>query len=386
MLYAKKLKKNDLIGVCAPASPVDRESLNKGIRFLKKLGLQIILGKNIYQRNHYLAGTDEQRLDDFNTLLKDDNVKAIFFARGGYGTARIAPFIDYEWIRKHPKIIWGFSDITYLHIAIFQKTGLITFHGPMVSSFGNEKVDEITKNEIYQLFSPSIRTYDETISPLHVLVEGKSTGRIIGGNLSLIVRTIGTPYEIDLKNKILFIEDTGEKLYKIDFLINQLKQSKKLDELAGVVIGDFNDVFIEDKEILNKFYEDEKPTQQNVENEREKNKQNKYVQKQNVSKEIYEKKGNLEENNEHQLVKNETTTISHQNQLKLQMDKSAIHRQQLEQQLLNQLFYHYFKDLQIPVMSGFKIGHCFPNFAIPFGAHAKLCTRNKQLIIEPGVK
>src|SRR5690625_640176 len=105
MLYAKKLKKNDLIGVCAPASPVDRESLNKGIRFLKNLGLQIILGKNIYQRNHYLAGTDEQRLDDFNTLLKDDDVKAIFFARGGYGTARIAPFIDYELIRKHPKII-----------------------------------------------------------------------------------------------------------------------------------------------------------------------------------------------------------------------------------------------------------------------------------------
>src|SRR5690625_5097749 len=119
---------------------------------------------------------------------------------------------------------------------------------------------------------------------------------------------------------------------------------------------------------------------------REKNKQNKYVQKQNGSKESYEKKGNLEENNEHQLVKNETTTISHQNQLKLQMDKSAIHRQQLEQQLLNQLFYHYFKDLQIPAMSGLTVCHCFPNFPIPFGPHAKLCTRNKQLIIEHGVK
>ena len=311
MIYAQKLQKNDLVGICAPASPVDREILQKGIQFIKGLGLQVVLGKNIYKKNHYLAGTDEQRLEDFNTFLKDDNVKAILFARGGYGTARIAPMINYELIRTHPKIIWGFSDITYLHTAIFQQTGLITFHGPIVTSIGNEQFDELTANEFNQLFSPSVRTYDESISPLQVLVEGEGAGRIVGGNLSLIVSTIGTPYEINVKDKILFIEDTGEKLYKIDSLINQLKQSQKLNELKGIVIGDFKDVFLsEDVESLTFEH-----------NEKVNSNQNGTIQRTKIVDKTNEKKGRMEKNDtdykQNNLVKNKRNNIeSHHTEIR----------------------------------------------------------------------
>src|SRR5690625_910943 len=114
MINAEMLQKDDFVGICAHASAINRELLQKGIQFIEELGLQVKLGKHIFRKHHYLAGTDEQRLQDFNTFVKDDNVKAILFARGGYGTARIAPLMDYELIRTYPKIIWGFSDITYL--------------------------------------------------------------------------------------------------------------------------------------------------------------------------------------------------------------------------------------------------------------------------------
>lgn len=392
MIYAQKLQKNDLVGVCAPAGPIHRETLLRGIQFLKDLGLQVIVGKNIYQKNHYLSGTDNQRLEDFYTLLKDDNVKAIFFARGGYGTARIAPMIDFDLIKKHPKIIWGFSDITYLLIAIFQKSKLITFHGPLVSTVGDKQLDEITASEFQQLFSPSIRIYDETISDLHVIVEGEGAGRIVGGNLSLIVSTIGTPYEIDLQNKILFIEDTGEKLYKIDSYINQLKQSNKLNELKGIVIGDFKDVFSGEGEILSVIGEVETSFNNNEKllgNDKINGVRNSIEGVYEITERPTSENVKRNENDKQKIPRN-VTDINDRANHKMpnfsNTNTTPVQKEQIGQQLFNQLFYHYFEDLHIPVMSGFKIGHCFPNFVIPYGAHAKLYTKNKQLIIEPGVK
>src|SRR5699024_7890401 len=139
---------------------------------------------------------------DFETMIKDEEIKAIIFARGGYGVGRIVPRIDFNAIQEHPKIIWGYSDITYLHIAIRQKTGLVTFHGPMAASdIGKDNFDDLSKGMFQQLFEPSVLTYNETISPLEVYAPGEGSGELVGGNLSLIVSTIGTPYEIDTRDK-----------------------------------------------------------------------------------------------------------------------------------------------------------------------------------------
>lgn len=230
----------DTVGVIAPAGPVDEEKLNKAIPFLENLGLHVKLGAHVLKNNGFIAGTDEERLTDFHNMIADPFIKAVFCARGGYGTGRIAHRIDYDLIKENPKIIWGYSDITYLHTAIRQQTGLITFHGPMIASdVSSEQFDVRSARSFDQLFRPHPITYDETISPLRVISQGSAKGTLVGGNLSVLMSTMGTPYEIDVKDSILFIEDIGEEPYQVDGLCNQLRQSGKLEEVAGIVIGDF---------------------------------------------------------------------------------------------------------------------------------------------------
>lgn len=311
-MYPERLRQNDLVGICAPASPIRIKELEKGITFLKQLGLRVRLAPNIAESNGYLAGTDAQRKQDFLSLLEDPSIKAIIFARGGYGTARFADDIDFALLRKNPKIIWGFSDITFLHTLIYAQTKLITFHGPMVMTAGREEFDEISQQAFQQLFTPRIRSYTESISPLRVIVPGEAKAPLIGGNLSLLVSTLGTKHDIDVRQKILFIEEVNERIYKIDGMLNQLKLANKLRELAGIVVGDFHN------------------------------------------------------------------TICMQNGRRLNETETK--------EQLDALLEHYFGNLQVPVISGFKIGHCFPHFAIPHGAQGKLTTANKTLEIEAGVK
>ena len=294
MIQPQALQKGDTIGIVAPASPPNKERIQQAIPFFTKLGLQVKLGKHMEKVYGYLAGTDEERLADFHDMIADDEVKGIVFACGGYGTGRIASDINYELIRKNPKIIWGYSDITYLHTAIRQQCDLITFHGPMPSSdIATDDFDDISAASFLQLFRPTQRQYDESIFPLNVLVDGEASGNLVGGNLSLLVSTLGTPFEIDTKGKILFIEDIHEEPYRVDSMMNQLKLSGKLEQAEPK----------------------RKPS--------------------------------------------------------LSMDE---------------VFRHYCGSLSIPVMSGFKIGHCFPHFSIPLGAQASLSTYNKTLSISPGVK
>lgn len=178
-------------------------------------------------------------------MINDERIKAIIFASGGYGTGRIAGSIDYNLIKQNPKIIWGYSDITYLHIAIQQQTGLITFHGPMVSTeIGKENFDVRSGELFQQLFEATPLHYTEDISQLTVVNKGdeeveKVTARLIGGNLSLITSTIGTPFEIDTNEKILLIEDIDEPPYKIDGMLNQLELAGKLANVSAILIGDF---------------------------------------------------------------------------------------------------------------------------------------------------
>ncbi|MEC5424483.1 LD-carboxypeptidase [Virgibacillus sp. C22-A2] len=242
MLRPARLSKGDTIGVTAPAGPPDQNKLKHAIPFFEKMGLHVKLGKHIEKTHGYLAGTDKERLEDLHDMIGDPAIKAIIFARGGYGTGRLAPNLDYELIKKNPKIIWGYSDITYLHTAIRQATGLVTFHGPMLASdIGKEDFDELSAEMFQQLFEPKTYDYTEKISPLKVIAPGTAKGELVGGNLSLLVSSLGTPYEIDTKGKLLIIEDIFEEPYRIDGMLNQLKLAGKLTDAAGIIVGDFAD-------------------------------------------------------------------------------------------------------------------------------------------------
>ncbi len=229
-----------MVGVIAPASPPSLENLERAITFLYGLGLNVKIGKNLEKEYGYLAGEDEERLEDLHEMFADDEIKGIFCACGGYGTARLADAIDYDLIRNNPKIFWGYSDITFLHTAIRQQTGLVTFHGPMLASdVGQEDVHELTKESFFQLFKPTTITYSELISSLHILIEGDVTGILVGGNLSLLTNTLGTKFEVDTEDKILFIEDVNEEPRSIDRMLNQMGMAGKLQNLKGVLVGDF---------------------------------------------------------------------------------------------------------------------------------------------------
>ncbi|GIO25242.1 LD-carboxypeptidase [Oceanobacillus sp. J11TS1] len=241
-MLSYRLKSGDTIGIIAPAGPVEKEKLEKSFSFFKNLGLKIKLGEHVYDQYGYLAGKDADRLADFHDMIADRKIKAIIFARGGYGTGRIVDKIDVELIKRNPKIIWGYSDITYLHTAIRQATGLVTFHGPMpASDMIKNDFDALSSHLFKQLFEPTQLTYSESISPLTVYREGEARGEIVGGNLSLLVQTLGTPYEICAKGKLLFIEDIGEEPYRVDGMLNQLRLAGKLQQCAGIIIGDFAD-------------------------------------------------------------------------------------------------------------------------------------------------
>jgi muramoyltetrapeptide carboxypeptidase len=237
----QRLKKGDTVGIIAPASPPNQENLKRSFAFLEELGLKMKIGKHVYDQYGYLAGKDEDRLEDLHTMFLDQEIKAIICAGGGYGTGRIASQIDYSIIKNNPKIFWGYSDITFLHTAIRQQTGLITFHGPMLASdIGKEDVHPLSKKYFSQLFEPEVIQYPSALFPLKTMVDGKASGALIGGNLSLLASTIGTPFEIDTKGKLLLIEDINEEPRAVDRMLNQLQMAGKFADAAGLIIGDFN--------------------------------------------------------------------------------------------------------------------------------------------------
>ncbi|KIL49498.1 hypothetical protein KP78_09660 [Jeotgalibacillus soli] len=306
MVLPKRLHKGDTIGVVAPASPPNIEQLDRSLPFLEELGLKVKMGKHVRKVDGYLAGTNEARLEDLHEMFADPDVKGIICAGGGYGTGRIADQIDYNVIKNNPKIFWGYSDITFLHTAFFQRTGLVTFHGPMLASdVGKENFHELSKKMFQQLFDPKELHYTEDISPLSVVNEGEAVGPLVGGNLTLIRSTIGTPFEIDTVGKLLLIEDIDEEPYCVDGMLNQLAMAGKLEDAAGIVVGDF---------------------------------------------------------------------------------KNAVPKRRKSSQTLDEVLNYYLKELKIPVVKGFKIGHCQPHFAVPLGIPAKLSSRSKTLTFFPGVQ
>jgi muramoyltetrapeptide carboxypeptidase len=190
----------------------------------------------LYERKGYLAGNDEVRLEALHAMFKDKGIKAIFCARGGYGTLRILDRIDYDLIRDHPKIIVGYSDITALLLSIYRNTGLVTFHGPVVREFPKNKEQNL--NAILELIrGETLPRLDLTDG--NTLRQGKGTGKLLGGNLSLITSLIGTPFLPSFKGTILFIEERDEPLYRIDRMLTHLRLSGVFDGIQGLVAGRF---------------------------------------------------------------------------------------------------------------------------------------------------
>lgn len=244
MLRPKGLVFGDRLGIISPASPISKEKAEKAYRQLMKMGFKVKMGKSCYEKYGYLAGSDKLRSEEINNMFKDTTINGIISMRGGYGTSRILELLDYEIIKNNPKVFIGYSDITALHIAMNQNSNLITFHGPMVASNMIEKFDDFSKNSLYNSVLEN-SFIGELINPpeeeIKIINGGIAEGKIIGGNLCLIVDTLGTPYEIDTKGKILFIEEIGEEPYRIDRMFTQLRLAGKFKEANGIILGDFND-------------------------------------------------------------------------------------------------------------------------------------------------
>jgi muramoyltetrapeptide carboxypeptidase len=234
----QRLRQGHEIGIIAPAGPVNQSEIQPAIDLLVSAGYRVVLASHLFHREGYTAGDDDTRLEDLHSMFHNEDIRAIFCARGGYGTLRLLDRINYDLIRSSPKIFVGYSDITALLLAIFKKTGLTTFHGPVVKEF--TKNSNRNLNLFFDLVS-SKELLRLDLSGGTVLLPGKTRGNLLGGNLSLITRLIGTPFMPSMRGTLLFIEETGEPLYRIDRMLTHLKLSGLLNEVAGLIAGRFID-------------------------------------------------------------------------------------------------------------------------------------------------
>lgn len=236
------LKPNDTIGLIAPCSPIPYNKLISSIQCIHSLGYKVALGNSATCSLYgYLAGSDEIRANDINSMFENEDIHAIFCLRGGYGSTRIMEFLNYEMIKNHPKIFLGYSDITSYHLAFYTFCDLITFHGPMVSSNMINDFDCYTKNSLHQALSmPEILPFKNPANvPIISLVPGCGKGRITGGCLSLVSAALSTFYQPDFSGTILFLEDVEETLPRCDKMMHHLKNAGVFEQINGVLLGNF---------------------------------------------------------------------------------------------------------------------------------------------------
>jgi muramoyltetrapeptide carboxypeptidase len=265
-IFPKALAPGDTIMIVAPAKYLDKDRVALAKKRLLKMGFKVRTQNNLFRKKGFLGGSDDERASELMAGFKDPEVKAIFPGTGGYGTTRIVDKLDYDVIRRNPKILVGFSDITGLHVAINQKTGLVTFHSPNpewglgvdkdLSPFAGKwfwrailakNYPETEANAGYTIFtrrgsgSKSVddKIFEEVPKPVTIR-DGKSRGRLIGGNLSVVHAMMGSPYEIQTDGKILFLEDVGEAPYRVDRMLNTLRLAGKFDHVAGVILGQYS--------------------------------------------------------------------------------------------------------------------------------------------------
>ncbi|SFC54563.1 S66 peptidase family protein [Clostridium uliginosum] len=240
MIRPKPLKIGDKIALIGASSPTSNERIKASIEAMEKLGFKVVLGKSCTAQHGYLSGSDEIRAKDINKMFSNKSIDGIFAIRGGYGSARLLDMLDYKMIKKNPKVFAGYSDVTAIHNVLNQKCGFITFHSPMPATEIYSGLDEYTmeyfKRNIFNNKPLGVLNNPKGVE-MKTLVEGYAEGRLVGGNLSLICSSMGTKYEIDTKEKILFLEDIGEYPYKIDKMLLQLKQCNKFKDAEGIILG-----------------------------------------------------------------------------------------------------------------------------------------------------
>ncbi|UCE06165.1 MAG: LD-carboxypeptidase [bacterium] len=247
-----RISASDTIGIVSPAScPLDEEIYRQGVNYLRTLGYNVIESEHVLDKRGYLAGKDVDRVNDLNKMFLDPAIDAIICSRGGYGTPRIIDRIDFEAIQKNSKIFVGYSDITSLNLAIWQKTGLVTFSGSMVAVEMGSGIAAFTEQKFWKTLTsvePIGLLSNPPDLPIKIINHGKTEGRLLGGCLSLINVLLGTPFCPDFKDAILFIEDIDEEPYRVDRYLAQLKLAGVLNQVVGIVVGQFIDCKPKDPE------------------------------------------------------------------------------------------------------------------------------------------
>lgn len=242
LLRPPALRSGDTIAIVAPAGAVDRAEFAAGDARLRELGFKVVYSEPIFQREIYFAGSVQRRVDELHEMFRAPEVKAIICARGGYGTNHLLPHLDFDVIATHPKIFCGYSDVTTLTTVFLERTGLVGFHGPMLAKDfsrpdGVHLESFLNATSGNQQFSLSGRDFPQ----LETIYPGQADGQLYGGCLSLLVASLGTPYEIETEDSILFLEDLGEWPYRIDRMLMHLKYAGKLEGVRGIIFGEMKD-------------------------------------------------------------------------------------------------------------------------------------------------
>ena len=227
------LRRGDLIGIVAPGAAVDPAEVERGVRVLEQAGFRVRVGDAVGRRAGYLAGDDAARLADLTAMFVTDEVRAIIAARGGYGTGRLLPTFAPALARAHPKIVVGYSDVTFLLTALVQDAEVVAFHGPMVADLERNPAGT---RALFGLLGGDRAAWN--VAAREIVQPGTGEGVIVGGCLSILVAGLGTPYAIETAGRLLFLEDVNEKPFRVDRMLTQLRQAGKLDAVAGVLFGD----------------------------------------------------------------------------------------------------------------------------------------------------
>jgi muramoyltetrapeptide carboxypeptidase len=243
-MKATPLPDGGTIGVLAPSSPVENSSeVDRGLRWWEARGYRVKLGSGVYARADYVAGDAQTRARDLNALFADPEVAVVQALRGGYGASQVVPLLDYDLIAENPKPFIGYSDITALHVAIRQKTGLVTFYGPGLTSMGSPKREDWTRQRALQALTSTEPLGEVPARPddpyIGTIGRGRASAPLVGGCLWLLRETLATPWEVDLDGVILFFEDVHCPPWHLDGMLTQLRNAGKLERVVGIAIGEF---------------------------------------------------------------------------------------------------------------------------------------------------